>query len=801
MNSKVHLIAAFALISTIAPVDLCLSQVRIRRVEIQPGVRLGPLTTARPDQATAVDNGASLKTDAQLESSLSLANRYRDDGNYNAATQLWQAVLNKSGDTLYSEDDQLYFSLVEQVERIIAGLPPEGLQVYRISADANAKEILAAAAGGDEVEALNRVVRQYFLSSQGDEAAFRLGCTYLDQFDFIGARRVFNKILDLYPDPTVSKDEIELRLALCNSFLGDATAAEKRLANVDTSDSRIARRADLVRDSLGSLTLESVAARARNSLPMMHGDVKRYGLMPDLPLGSMSTDLAAIWQYYFEPRERRYSNFADAQGDTLISPSQAAGTVSSEEEKLIALWSEKNWRPAGHLLIDQGNVFFKSAADLIAWDTREIDGVIANHESPKPLWRSLWQNSFRLDDASQLYNDIRKNFGVYGRRRGAKLETNRPTSAGQVQLFGDAVFQQMSVHESVLYTIEGERFEQTNNTSTARNGTHWNAVFRRTRDNYLAAYDAQSGKALWRLPRLNAKPDGKRDQNQWLDSAGFMAAPIGYKEWILVPVNHGGAISIYALDPRQGGKTVWSSFLGDEPESSAQPWAPIHLSLDGSDLFVSCGMGVIFVLDPSTGMIRFAKRYPRSGSQDSSFRRLGWSNSRTIFDGWADDLIIPYGRQMICLCSDSNVIRSLDRNSGEQIWYFELETHYGLKFDYLLGVYNDVLYAAGEETIVAIDLKSEGRLLWGGDQMFGGKKSYGRGMLTSKGIFVPVGKTILQFDLLGDKYEPKQLAMVDVDLGIDAPVGNLFSDGTRIWVHGGNRLYALDSVAKVSEQN
>ncbi len=773
-----------------------------QRLEIRGGgvIQIGDIAVQEGDDSNPVDTGASLKTDAELESSLELANRYRDDGNYNAATQLWQAVLNRSGDTLYSQDEQIYYSLVDQVERIIGSLPPEGLQVYRITADANAKEILASARGTDDVEALNRVVRQYFLSSEGDEAAFRLGCTYLDQYDFIGARRVFNKILDRYPDPTVSRDEIALRLALCNSFLGDNAAAERRLAMIESPGPELSRRIERVRSSLGNLALESIAAKPPLAWPMAHGNENRYGLMPDLPGDILSDPLVAVWQYYFEPRERRYSNFADAEGNTLVALDAASGTITSEEQKLIELWVEKVWRPAGHLLIQQGHVYFKSAADLVVWDAREIGEEVDGNQLARPFWRSLWQNSFRLDDASQLYNDIRKNFGVYGRRRGASMETDAPSSEGQVQVFGDSIFQQMSICDGVLYTLEGERFEQTNNTATARSGTHWNAVFRRTRDNYLAAYDAQTGKALWRLPRVNAarpagepagNPNDNNDRESWLDSAGFMAAPVGYKDLVLVPVNHGGAISIYALDPKQEGKTVWSSFLCDEPESSADPWAPIQLALDGSDLFVSCGMGVVFVMDPSTGLIRFAKRYPRTGTQDSSFRRLGWSNSRTIFDGWDDDVILPYGRQMICLCSDSNVIRSLDRNSGEEIWYFELETHYGLRFDYLLGIYQDVLYAAGEETIVAIDLKTEGSLLWGGDQIFGGEKSFGRGMLTSQGMFVPGGDSICQFDLKGEKYEPRLLAKSKVDLGIKAPVGNLFSDGERIWVHGGNRLYAL----------
>jgi hypothetical protein len=115
----------------------------------------------------------------------------------------------------------------------------------------------------------------------------------------------------------------------------------------------------------------------------------------------------------------------------------------------------------------------------------------------------------------------------------------------------------------------------------------------------------------------------------------------------------------------------------------------------------------------------------------------------------------------------------------------------GFKVDYVLGVYNDMLYAAGHETIVAYDLEGEGRMIWGADQLFDGKQSLGRGVLTPKGIYMPVEDSIYHFDLAGDKGKAKVLSRVQVDLGTEAPVGNLYTDGQRFWVHGANRLYAL----------
>jgi hypothetical protein len=136
------------------------------------------LQDVSPDSPEVVNTSATLKTDPDLESILERAERHRADGNYRVATHFWQTVLERSGDALYSTDGTIYFSLVQQVEKTLAELPPEGLQIYRITADANAKEILAQAADPYDPQSLSDVVRLYFLSSLGDDAAFQLASIY-----------------------------------------------------------------------------------------------------------------------------------------------------------------------------------------------------------------------------------------------------------------------------------------------------------------------------------------------------------------------------------------------------------------------------------------------------------------------------------------------------------------------------------------------------------------------------------------------------------------------------------------------
>ncbi len=813
-KSCLAFLVTFFTLSSFGVTDLSAQVVRV-----QNGIQVRQMFIGRqPDQvdgAIDVDKGAILKTDPDLEASLATAERFKNDGNYRVASQLYQAVLLRSGDALYSSDDKIYFSLVRQIEQILAELPPEGLAAYRVMADAQAKEILAAATGPQDTLALNQVVRLYFISSLGDDAAFQLGCIYLDQFDFAGARRMFEKILNHYPDSSIPRDQVLLRVALCQSYLGQLSAAKESLAAAEELTGQTVAWKQLS-SSLGTLS-SPVTSSSSSGWSMLLGNSGRDGVMPAPPANIMDSDLIADWQFYFEPSDQ-YANWSQAEGDVVVGDKsrgdQAARTVKTSEEKIIERWIERDWRPAGQLLFDNGMVYFKSAADMTAWKIDRIGSVAKVAEEKLTLndfvaWRSVWRNSFAVDQSTQLIQVIRRSWGGYGNRNQESASTS-PESTSEVQLFGDTIHQQISIVDGVLYSIEGKPFDDRNRNREENVQPQWNVSIPRSRSNFLTAYDAATGQVQFTLPRVPVDAASEKSvepvasASPWLEGGGFMAAPIGFGDLIIAPINVGGSISVYAFDPADSGRTVWKSFLCDEPEAGAEAWSAINLTIDGSDLFVNTGIGVVFVLDPSTGLVRFARRYTRTGAPDDGYRRGGWSVNRLDFNGWASDSIMSYGRQLIRLSSDSNVIEAMDRNTGEMIWKTDMSP-LGFKVDYLLGVHQDILYAAGRETIIAYDLAGEGRMIWGGEQMFDDKKSLGRGLLTSEGIYMPVKNSIYHFDLpqiINSDSQTKEneemlafshrpTARVEVDFGTGAPVGNLYSDGKRLWVHGGSRLYAL----------
>ena len=771
--------------------DSALAQVRMRR--FGGGVMVVPTTTDSPQETS---DKAILKTDAELEALLVKAERYLADGNFRIATRIWQEVMGRCGDTLYSTDGEIYYSLGRQVEQRIAKLPPDGLRTYRISADAGATEILAAQGATDRTAALNRIVNEYFLSELGDDAALELASHALDGFDFVGASRLLQRIVDDYPDPSVAIDQVWMRIAVCQAFNGNHDAAALALKEARSlATPSTGPLLDRVASEIKETAHQNVAAAQSDQFVAMRlGNSRRTGVMPALPDSVMKTDLQPMFQYLIEPKKGFREVIKEAAlGSSAIGPDAVKINLSEAERTLYKHWGEKECCPTGYLLIDEQRVYYKSIADVTVWSKIQ--------PSAEVVWRPAWLNQFVIDDGMRI---LLNQQNAYGTARGNKRRDFDNDS--EIFFFGDHVAQSMSLHRGVLYNVEGPSYDLTDNAVPHNNpqgNFQWGQNPRRTRTNFLTAYDASTGQMLWRIPAVKDKsasnpqpPVGESDEANDMEDIGFMAAPIGYGTLLIVPVNVGGSIYIYALDSRQQGKVVWRSFLTDEPAGGAPFWSPIQLTLDGSDLFAVCGSGALFVLEPATGGVRFARRYPRLGKVDNTGREMGIPNERRIFDGWSEDAAIPYRNVIVVMASDLNAIHAYDRQDGTLKWEAPTAAESDARVSYLIGVHDDLLYAGGPNEVIAYDLKGEGRMLWSAswtarEYLKGAKaKSYGRGMITTDGVYLPIKDSILKLDLKTGK----PLGYVGVRLGYEGLVGNLFSDGQKFWVVGANRLMALENV-------
>lgn len=705
---------------------------------------------------------ATLRTDTEFARTLARAEESIAVGRPDLAAALWQKLLDEAGDLLVAEEVvkpvgttsapfMIYRPVRERVEqRMIQS--PGALAAYRTTADAEAAAILARATPEQEEKALSEVVRRFFLSSQGDEVAFKLACLALDRWDFQAANRLLKHLLT-HPDLSIPKSQVFSRIALAAAHLQDRAATTRALEQLAaTSESSRLPFIELIKAEVANLLAgEAVQSNTMSSdWPMAFGDAARCGAMRSLDSAKLAGPLAELWVHEY------------AAPQPEAPPANATVNVVTRED-LIRKWQLSAWRPTGRLLFDGGRVYLKTAERLESFGAGDVG---------RPLWQSAWENRYELDDVSRqllmLASDPRQQ----------SVQANaQPNSLADIWMFGDRVQQSMAIDGGVIYSIEGRRVTAAPPRESEQRQP-WGAVPRRSRSNWLTAYQAVGGKAIWTRTAVD-------DDSITTGAMGFLAAPTTCRGQLLVPVTDGGTIWLVSLESATG-KTLWRTFLCDEPQSGASPWAEIVLAVEGGEVYLTCGCGVAFAIDLHSGGVNWAVRYARGEGSHSPQSRTFDSEARPIRlpAGWDDDLVIPHGRSLIVLSSDSDQLLALDRASGQRVWESPRIPPLGHPASYCLGVRGDGLYVAGKNVVRKYSL-ANGRLL--AEREIG--DSLGRGCLTNEEVLVPVKETIQRFDLaLG------QPRAIPVSLTGREPVGNLFSDGEHLWGVGAGRIYALTTL-------
>ncbi|MFI5379067.1 MAG: PQQ-binding-like beta-propeller repeat protein [Tepidisphaerales bacterium] len=122
--------------------------------------------------------------------------------------------------------DGFYVPVTMRIKMLLAGLPPEAKQAYRLFHDAKAKQLLDQTLNPepgqavDEVTELRKIVDRYFITSVGDQAADILGDLYFERGDFVAAARTWESILANYPESGISKLKLHVKKAVALARAG-----------------------------------------------------------------------------------------------------------------------------------------------------------------------------------------------------------------------------------------------------------------------------------------------------------------------------------------------------------------------------------------------------------------------------------------------------------------------------------------------------------------------------------------------------------------------------------------------------
>ncbi|MCA9114566.1 MAG: PQQ-binding-like beta-propeller repeat protein [Planctomycetaceae bacterium] len=204
---------------------------------------LQPETVCEAQGPAAIQETVSLDVDPSVVRKLASVRDYAGDGQWPQAVSLIREVAARHSETLISPEPGQYVSVGMYCNLLVCSLPPEGLAVYRQQVDTQAGQWLEQGGKYRDNRLLERLVREAFASSQGDDALLLLGEAAWEQGQPAVARALWTSILPLpdrpppgtplptlrFPDTDLPQAEIFARLILCSLAEGDLPRAREEL--------------------------------------------------------------------------------------------------------------------------------------------------------------------------------------------------------------------------------------------------------------------------------------------------------------------------------------------------------------------------------------------------------------------------------------------------------------------------------------------------------------------------------------------------------------------------------------------
>ncbi|MFN0196281.1 MAG: PQQ-binding-like beta-propeller repeat protein [Planctomycetaceae bacterium] len=203
------------------------AQVKERRVEtnvLLPEDVLGPAPAIEQVDQDGLNPllsqpGFKVPFDDRLLSMLDDVERYIEHAEWEKAFRQITEISDEKMSGMVPTEWGFMVPARQRIWRILANLPAEGRETFRLYYNGPADELMS---GIDQlsltdqkkmIEAATKVYDQYFLSSQGDEAADLLGDLAFEQGKFLEADAYWKAILDYHPQSEISESLLWVKRA------------------------------------------------------------------------------------------------------------------------------------------------------------------------------------------------------------------------------------------------------------------------------------------------------------------------------------------------------------------------------------------------------------------------------------------------------------------------------------------------------------------------------------------------------------------------------------------------------------
>jgi outer membrane protein assembly factor BamB len=210
-------------------------------IQIQPGIPGQPGIVGQPkpkprDDAWPQSSAIQLIEKSEYRQYISVAKECIRDKDWNDAVEALQTIMENKEDFYVRVEDvdvttgkkvDRWTSVKYEANKILGGMPQEGLNVYEVRYGGKARGLLEKAKETGNLELLGDVAQKYLHTSAGPEANDLLATYFLDRGQFFMAALRFERLLTLPDARLKNRNLVLLKAALAYRRAGDVKNFQK----------------------------------------------------------------------------------------------------------------------------------------------------------------------------------------------------------------------------------------------------------------------------------------------------------------------------------------------------------------------------------------------------------------------------------------------------------------------------------------------------------------------------------------------------------------------------------------------
>ena len=586
-------------------------------------------------------------------------------------------------------------TVLERVDRILADMSPEAHRIYQTQYGKEARRLADKAIQDRDMRQLFEVVRLYFHTSAGADAAFALSSYHMNRSEFSTAARILEQLHSLSMFRQRFEPTLTLKLAICWDRCGLDELAVKTLVKFkqqhkDGSVRLQGQTVAVFKNTENALEwLRSVFGRLDESNSIVANEwLLPLGNSERTALSTPSNPVRPLdWQFPVLPTEEKNPTapLNDVEGyspDTIDIVTLANGIWKSRKRSSITTF------PSIHPLLTDGKIVFRTLNQLAAIDakTGDLAWLTYSHDD------AFNQLAVGKTHVSNMPADNRK-------MQMQQLLSNR--------LWRDQLWGMISSDGRYVYSID-KQHDFGRPKLSARVGFFPMAPV--AQSNQLTAYDLKSGRLAWEL--------GGEHGEYELNEAGtfFIGPPLSIGNSLLALVQEGGEVRLLEIDANRGGEVVWSQSIAPVSAMAIvdqnRLTSGTNIASDGSIVICPTTIGTIIGVDLARRRLLWQYRYQNARVMSAQQQQVmifqmrqmqagSAAGNMTEKDRWFDSIPRIHGGLALLTPHNSNELICLNTFNGELKW--KTSRLDGL---YLAGIWDELAIVVGRTTVRAIKVKS-----------------------------------------------------------------------------------------------